>query len=211
MELTSLSHCLDPDGVIIAVSDTYKPFAFANGGRLNGGEVLGRPLLSFVQGEALKGFLADFLEGSRALPGRLPYRCDSPRELRFWEVEAHSEDTGLWVTYTQVESCPRLSKNRKCAPLARPVQLCSWCNGVMDGARLRWLYSEEAEQLAGMLIFSPSVVSHTLCPLCTLAFQNLRSADAFAHLRRLEVHSNPIVRLTPLVRGEQGRAASQTS
>ena len=196
MGTIALSYCLDASDRVVSVSDTYDQFGSATNGKVEDSQVIGLSIWSFVQGLALQQALKRFLDRSRTRPGWLPYRCDSPVELRLWKIEAGLDGAALRVTFTQLASRERPPAKKALKGLARPIQLCSWCNGVLEGGRLRWLPLEQAEQLAGMMLFSPSTVSHILCPLCQCL---LHCGDPLAnceHLEKLEVSSRAIVRLT---------------
>lgn len=53
-----------------------------------------------------------------------------------------------------------------------------------------------AEQLAGMLLFSPSAVTHVLCPLCQSLLHLGNPLVNCEHLKCLELRSQSIIHLT---------------
>ena len=85
---------------MVSVSDTYDQFGSATNGKVEDSQVIGLSIWSFVQGLALQQALKRFLDRSRTRPGWLPYRCDSPVELRLWKIEAGLDGAALRVTFT---------------------------------------------------------------------------------------------------------------
>jgi hypothetical protein len=196
--MQSLSYSLDAQDIIVSVGSEYDEYCEAQRGRLKGIQVIGRPIWNFVEGEALKLGLSRFFSQARLQPGWLPYRCDSPTTLRRWRVDGKMNGGNLEVTFSEQESRERPTSPKRNAPAARPIHFCSWCNGIFEGPRIRWHGRAEADELAGMLLFSPSCVKHILCPLCESALEQLDPQDGFEHLQDLGRMVHPILNLTLL-------------
>jgi hypothetical protein len=62
-----------------------------------GCQVIGRPLLGFISGNVTRQFeqqlLQEVLTGNQSI--ELEYRCDSPNERRFMQMQVSLEESGL--------------------------------------------------------------------------------------------------------------------
>ncbi|MBS2037047.1 hypothetical protein JST97_18815 [bacterium] len=187
MRVTRLSYHLNESDVIVAVDDDYLRYAEANGGLQEPEAVIGQPIWGFIEGTVLPACLRAFFRRCWSQPGYLPYRCDSPDELRLWKVDAQSVQGLLQVSFEEIErrERPPLPVHGKNA-LQHPVHFCSWCNGVVEAGATRWLYREEAEALACRLLVNPTSVQHTLCKPCFAGMLGMDPKLGFEHLLKLQ-------------------------
>lgn len=193
VNLKSLSYTLDASSLIVGVSQNFEDFALANGSQTGLHSLLGKSIWSFVQGPVLQACLKSFFERCRQEPGQLPYRCDSPAELREWIVQAVADAEYLQVCFREICRLERPLSKGGAPRLEQPIKFCSWCNALVEKGLCRWPNREEAELIAGRLLFCPRSVSHTLCDRCVCGFQSMDPDCGFSHLRlhRLPVSGDP--------------------
>ena len=82
-------YLLDAADRIIAVDPYWDQFALTNnGGGACAARIIGQPLLHFISGDTPRMFMSAVLTGVRLTgkPRQLPYRCDSPTQLRQLEM-----------------------------------------------------------------------------------------------------------------------------
>lgn len=131
-----LSYWLDAGDTIVAVSENWNGEVRQNDApELDASRIIGRNLISFVNGDATRMYVRTVLQSIRLLrkPMLRSYRCDTPERRRFMEMRLTLEASGLvrWDhRLVHEESLPRTFSFRT---LAKPVShrcvvRCSVCN-----------------------------------------------------------------------------------
>jgi len=165
-------YCVDAKNELSSVNPDWVSFAEENGAQqLKPDAVVGRPLLSFVEGMEAKHLygilMARVREHQRVL--EVPFRCDAPSVRRFMRLRVSPlEDSGLEFVGWIVREEQRKSVALTDASAMRSDEflgICSWCKKVrVDSA---WVEAEEAiERLR--LFQSPEQprLTHGICPSC---------------------------------------------
>jgi hypothetical protein len=120
--------------------------------------IIGRPLESFLAGDATKMFVRVAFDAVRLLgePRVLPYRCDSTTERRRFEMTISAADGGLIrVTHRQVFAEPRLARSAISKARASAGWRCSQCMAVRLVGTREWVDAEGYTPLA-----------QDVCPRC---------------------------------------------
>jgi hypothetical protein len=123
--------------------------------------VLGRPLESFLAGDATRMFVRASLEAVRLLGQTrvLPYRCDSPTERRQFEMVISLEDSGhVKVAHRLVNLEPRVRHQRPPAGSLVAAWRCSQCLSVRAAGAPEWV-GADAVALDGP-------PAEDVCPAC---------------------------------------------
>ncbi|MGE5814369.1 MAG: hypothetical protein ACM36C_07775 [Acidobacteriota bacterium] len=169
-----LEYVVDRNGVLTFVSDGWDEFARANDGhvRVLAADVVGRPLLDFIDGPTLKHLWAIVLDhvASTGRPVHLPFRCDGPGLIRMMDMFVEpAPDGGLRLVSTVVQTTarPHASIIDVNAPRNhdRMLWMCSWCKRLQ--AQDRWINVDEAAREFGLLEGNDvPEITHGLCPTC---------------------------------------------
>lgn len=126
---------LDRDLLITHVGGGWDAFAFANGGKsLVGKAVIGRPITSFIHGDAVRMFTDVVFERMLRLGGTrtIRYRCDSPGIIREMEMTLTAIPDGLHCKHRIVRETPSTPR-AKFPTVPRAVRLrCSHCNELFS-------------------------------------------------------------------------------
>lgn len=126
---------LDHDLLITHVGGGWDAFAFANGGKsLVGNTVIGRPITSFIHGDAVRMFTDVVFQRMLRLGGTrtIRYRCDSPGIIREMEMTVCTLPEGLRCTHRIVRETPSTAR-AKFPTVPRAVRLrCSHCNELFS-------------------------------------------------------------------------------
>ncbi|MFN2317744.1 MAG: PAS domain-containing protein [Gemmatimonadales bacterium] len=162
---------LDASDAIVAVSESWDPFARANAGeQVTAQAVVGRPLWDFVTDpttrEIYRQVLAKIRSGARV---QFTLRCDGPACRRRLEMTVTPAGDGG----AEFRSRTLSIEDRQAQPLAGEsategdelLRVCGWCKRVdADG---QWLEVEEAME-ALQLLERPVLprITHGMCPAC---------------------------------------------
>lgn len=178
---------VDPHDVITAVGGDWDEFAQVNEAPwLTAQSVVGRPLLSFVDGEAPRLAYARLLQAARTSGKvlRIPFRCDAPGMRRWMELAIVPFDDAT----VQFRSALLRSEKRPPVRLLDPLEprsqldasVCSICLGVrtIDG----WLDAADAERRLQIGVASrPPRLRYVLCPDCAARLGDLADKSGAEH------------------------------
>lgn len=162
---------LDASDLIVAVSESWDPFARANAGeQVTAQAVVGRPLWDFVTDPTTREIYRQVLVRIRGgSPVQFTFRCDSPTCRRRLEMTVTATGDGG----VEFRSRTLAIEARAAQPLvgasategSELLRVCGWCKRVdVDG---QWLEVEEAMaalQLLERLV--PPPITHGICPAC---------------------------------------------
>lgn len=166
-----LCYWLDIGDVIVEVSPQWEIFARANGGvGIEPGNVVGRNLLAFVEGDVTRMYVRSLVQSVRLMrrPVCRSYRCDSPDTRRLMEMRISIENSGLlrWehrVLHTEPLARRLAFKVQPGAVAARRfVVRCSICNRLK--APGGWCEPDQADASEGPDETIP--VIYGVCPDC---------------------------------------------
>jgi hypothetical protein len=164
---------LDASDRIRATGGDWDRFALANGAAdLGADAVLRHPLWKFVAGEEVRELLRMIFARARFTGRaiRVPFRCDSPAERRFMELEVRP----LPEAALEIESRLVRSEPRRYVPLMERsarlrhgmVSICSWCLRFRM-ATGQWVEVEEAVGAMGLFASTDlPTLSHGICRSC---------------------------------------------
>lgn len=159
---------LDRDDVIVEVGGEWDHFAMQNdGAHLCQRSVLGRPLESFVSGDATRMFVRALLQAARLTlrPLTRDYRCDSADLRRYMRMTIAPEaDGGLRVSHALVRTVPYahpVPVRYAMGNVANVTIRCSMCNRLRDGGE--WREADSVPPLAGGVA---RPVIYGVCPDC---------------------------------------------
>jgi hypothetical protein len=165
-------YSVDSDDRIVSVSSTWLAFALENGApELTSDRLLGEPIWSFVSGPQVVEIYTLLFEWVRTSHARIsvPFRCDSPNELRFMRLHlAPSEAAGVEMAaiVERVFSRPAIHLLERLASRADySFEICSFCRRIFAfGA---WLELEEAiSRLAWLETERPPQLEEVVCESC---------------------------------------------
>jgi len=147
--------------------------------------VLNRMLWDFITGAEAKGFYQSILDRVRTAGKRisLPYRCDSPRERRFMEMEIIPvEQNGVRFESTIVRIERRNPTHVLDSTVERRtslIKMCSWCKKVFIPDEDGWFEIEEAITMMPLITRPPYPdITHGICNACYESIgQNLPSPN----------------------------------
>ena len=162
------SYWIDERDLIVRTSANWDDFARDNDGvTAKAALVLGQPLRNFISDDNTRMWLEAMIQYVRVSGKTMvrPYRCDSPREKRFMEMEIRLEDDGsLCLRHLvlriekRTEPCDFSFKSKK---FAASLSRCSVCNRVSAGGT--WF---EVEDFIRRYNRGRMEVSHDVCPDC---------------------------------------------
>jgi hypothetical protein len=177
---------IDEAGRIETVGDGWSGFAEANeGAGLLPPGILGRGLSDFFSGVEVRALLGELFKKvrDRGEPVTVPFRCDSPGELRQLTLTLRPRpDGGIdFVSRTQAvipRATPALVLDAGVVRSLRLLSLCAWCKRVEvpewaeSDAKLEpgtWLELDDA--LGQLGILNPPVprITHGICPICRVS------------------------------------------
>lgn len=183
--MEGIAYLIDADGIIVAVGrEGWRSFAQDNAtpAMAEAEAVVGRPLLSFIHGEAVRHAYEGYLEALRSGRRRalsFEFSCDSPslaRRMRLCisTVKKGSAPAGFLFQSLLLEERMRppvslfdaavitaALEEMRGQPL---LSLCSYCQRVATGAEEReWIPAESYYQRGGS---SAVRISHGICPDC---------------------------------------------
>jgi hypothetical protein len=165
-----VTYRIDDRDDIEFVSDSWVPFATANGAPELAAGVVGRSLWDFVSGMTTRQIYQDLI--ARVRTGRtasFAYRCDAPDRRRFMHMMLRPTDR-RGVDFDSVTL--RIEARRPIAIAARIpdsaqrlLQVCSWCKRVdVHGT---WQEIEAAAQRLDVFDAAASpALTHAICPDC---------------------------------------------
>lgn len=159
---------LDQHERIVDVNRHWLDFAQENGAEwLTRSAVIGKRLWDFVSGPetcAIYEILFSRARSQRRIV-RVPFRCDSPTERRFMEMQivpAHNANLLIVNRIERFEARPAINP----PAIAGLLRLCSWCKRVQLPSR-DWAEIEVAAEVFGAALTStPPQLSHGICPEC---------------------------------------------
>jgi hypothetical protein len=177
---------LDPNDVIVSVSDDWLAFARENGAHeLDADAVVGKSLWGFIPDAPTRMFYRDVFGTVRATdqPVVVPFRCDSPHLKRFMRLEVRHHDgcgIDLKSILARVEPCERQGLiDAKAQQSNIRITMCSCCKHVLiepDG----WLPLDEANRRSGLYLSNKRPqIRYEVCAACKLlaARQRLSAID----------------------------------
>lgn len=165
-------HHLDANDTIVFVNDAWKAFAAENHAPDLANAVLGSSLWEHIHGPTAIECYKQLIEAVRASgkPLSLPFRCDSPSQRRYLELEislvAPAGTVAMRCAILRTE--PRDPVPVPIEAVDAPLICCAWCKRVeWDGA---WRELEEAAR-AGLFLHESSALyaSHGICEDCWAA------------------------------------------
>jgi len=173
-------YSLDAEDRITGVGGAWSEFARSNGAdELAGGALLGHLLWDFIAGVEVREIYRSLFEKARSggTPLRVPFRCDSPgelRELRLQITPLPKRALALVSTTLRIED--RAAAAQILREMAHsdsgegPLDMCSWCKGVhMED---QWWEIDEAVARFDLLRDGPLPrISHGICPICLAALE----------------------------------------
>lgn len=162
-----MHYLVDRANAIVDVSDSWDVSATAAEGAAGAMRhcVIGRPLESFMVGDATKMFVRSALEAARVLGQTrvLPYRCDTAAEHRRFEMVISPEANGhVKVEHRLLSATPVAPGARRRSPAALQGQAkvgwrCSQCWKVRLVGTQAWVESEPP---------SSALLTQDVCPDC---------------------------------------------
>ena len=179
--MVNIRYRIDGRDLIAGVSESWAPFALANGAIDLAQPLVGRSIWDFLSGVTTREIYRELF--ARVRHGRtvtFPYRCDSPALRRFLRMQLSpaARDTIQFESAT-ISTEPRdpieLVAARSLA--AGLVTVCSWCKRVAVGSE--WVEVEVAVQRLGLFGGSvPGELAHGACRECVTLV--LRDTDSLA-------------------------------
>jgi len=176
-----ICYWLDVGDVIVDIAPGWESFAQENDAHdLDIRRVIGRNLLSFVQGDVTRMYVRTLIQSARLLRKPLirPYRCDSPDHRRFMEMRLTVEKSGLlrWE-HRQVRSEP-LARRLEFQAINIPVKphavvRCSMCNRLKS--RHGWT-EPDLPDIPEVHQNGAIPVIYGVCPNCLTSLPKRRSA-----------------------------------
>jgi hypothetical protein len=139
---------LDKQDEIVVVGCEWDRFALENDApELMGCQVIGRPLLDFISGNVTRQFVQQLLKevrnGNQSI--ELEYRCDSPNERRFMQMQVSLEASGLvhfFNTILRTESLKNKVLISSSAQRSKNTTVrCSMCNLIKS--LKNWIEAEQ--------------------------------------------------------------------
>jgi hypothetical protein len=179
----TMTWSIDREGRIEAVGAGWNRFAEDNGGQgLLPPGILGRGLSDFFGGLEVRALLGELFRRVRhkGEPVTIPFRCDSPSELRQLTLTIQPRpDGGIdFVSRTQAlveRSVPALVLDGSAPRSLLLLSLCAWCKRVevpdwkdLDAALEPGSWLELDEAMGRLPILEPPVprITHGICPTC---------------------------------------------
>ena len=164
-----ISYRIDHRDEIVFVSESWAPFAAANGAPGLQDGVVGRPLWDFVRDLTTCHLYADLI--ARVRSGRtaaFPYRCDAPERRRFMLMTMRPNGK-RGVEFDSVtlrtEGRARIALVGGRSDTGQLLRICSWCKQV--NVHGRWAEIEVAVEQLGVFADSATPeVTHAICESC---------------------------------------------
>ena len=192
---------LDPNDVIVSVSDDWLAFARENGAsELDADAVVGKSLWGFIPDEPARSFYRDVFGTVRATdqPVVVSYRCDSPTLRRFMRLEVrHHTGCGIDLKsiLVRVEPCDRqVLIDAKAERSNICITMCSCCKHVFIEPH-GWLPLDEASRRSGLYLASKRPqIRYEVCPACKVlaARQRIPAIDATLEATRSAVGADNV-------------------
>jgi hypothetical protein len=173
---------VDEGNTIIAVNDAWASFARANGAPRLAEEAVGAPLFGAIHCPELTLLWRDLLARVRhaRVTLRLPYRCDSPGERRYYELTVWPESDGV-IAFESVSRSTIVRSPQALLEATREsgghLVSCSWCRRFRVS---EWLEVEEAVTRLGLLEETMPIVTHGLCPDCEIRVRAAAGARRYS-------------------------------
>ena len=166
-------YSINEDGIITNYSKNFPTFARNNDWHLDmePEAIVGRPIFDFISGEETKNLYEVLFEHCRKGKriGPIPFRCDSPTERRFLELNLRllpKNHIDIITVLLKTESRPRVKILQTNTPRTKQlIRICSMCKKVF--ADDEWVEIEEA--LIRMKLFEQERLprlTHGLCNSC---------------------------------------------
>jgi hypothetical protein len=166
---------VDAQGRIDSVGGLWVSFAQANQGEdtLPPG-ILGRSILDFISPAGAREMVQYLIETVHRVgtPLRVPYRCDSPGELRRFELTIHPRPDGGTQFESRIQDVVIRDRPLEILDAAaersdEQVILCAWCKAVEDPEESgKWDSLDAAIRQLNLLDPPFPQLSHGLCPSC---------------------------------------------
>ncbi len=171
MQSKTNAYWLDSKDLIVKVSEEWDAFALENSSpEMLSNNVLGLSIWNFVTGDQTRLWL-NTLFGYERIHGKAlmrPYRCDSPNEKRFMEMNVSMDGKLLGVRHSVIrveKLSPPLNFEFSSVKRSGYRRRCSICNRTEMGEK--WMEPGELLESEKKLI-SPIKVIYTVCQDCKL-------------------------------------------
>ncbi|MFN8610753.1 MAG: hypothetical protein U0931_24645 [Vulcanimicrobiota bacterium] len=185
MHIRNVSFVLNDRNEILSVADEFVEFWHVDGSPFLPGEVWGVGLWSHIQRKGLARAFQILLRAARQRPVSLPFRLDNESDLKLWQMDAGSCESGLLVSFRHLAQKPRPALPAGVAlnkPVS-PIEYCGWCNRVTKpGQPPDWLALEEAEYVEVLSLISRKAMSYKICNDCSQALLHSHEPKYFEHL-----------------------------
>lgn len=168
----TFSYLIDRDCLIVSVDSSFKQFALDNEApELAQQSLIGKSLFGFLCDRNTEELYRQMIERVRS-DGRsitIPFRCDSPSERRFMELQISPAEEGLLhfcSSMKRIEPRKSVALLDQNSPRSDEILLqCGWCKKVSVGDD--WLEVEMAVER--LELFNRSILpelSHGICADC---------------------------------------------
>ncbi|MBS2037067.1 hypothetical protein JST97_18915 [bacterium] len=185
MHIRSVSYLLSHKYEIVSVADEFVEFTHTDGSPFQPAEVWGKGVWAHIQHCGLVKTFHSLFFKARRRPLSLPFRLDSTRNLKLWQIEAEAAGENLLVSFQHLAQKPRphLPEGQVVNKPSGQVDCCGWCNRVTrPGGKPEWLTLEESEYMEVLESLSKSAVRYKLCDECTRGLIHSHEPKYFAHL-----------------------------
>lgn len=163
---------IDRDNRILSVSDSFVLYGMQNNyPDISKDALVGKPLLDFFADNEIRHLYESVIDLVRKTgkSSTVPFRCDSPEEIRQMELEISPLDDGkIRFRSVLVDKEPRKRMDILDSNVSRAGKLlvmCSWCKRIaMDNM---WIDLDRAAEETN-LFNTPKLppISHAMCPTC---------------------------------------------
>lgn len=155
-------YVVDGSNRITDLNPDWDEFATRNGGgaQVTRDQVIGRPLDSFLSGDATRMFVHAALDAVRLLGHTrvLPYRCDSPTERRRYEmVISPAPEGGVRVEHRLISCETRQPRRPEWPATLTSGWRCSQCLSVRLPGSTEWISADAV---------SRPPLAQDVCPAC---------------------------------------------
>ena len=156
-------YVVDASNRVVEVDGDWDDTLSRNGGAAHAlrSRVLGRPLESFLAGDATRMFVRASLDAVRLLGETrvLPYRCDSPTERQQFEMVISLQDSGhVKVAHRLLNREPRVRRQRPPVGSLVAAWRCSQCLSVRAAGTPDWIGADVAAP--------DGPLAQDVCPAC---------------------------------------------
>lgn len=169
---------IDQHAEIVFVNRAWEQFASENAGAsASASAVLHQSLWDFVQGESLRGLYHQVVERARRGSSlTFPFRCDSPSQKRWFEMQVAPVEGGLVEFRSTLirEELRRTTHSLETSsePSDASVEACSVCLKLRDGDQ--WMSLEDLIAKRPIMEGEDSAcLHHGVCDSC---FEQMRTA-----------------------------------